>query len=78
MCVMCMYKIVEPIQAAESYEAAIKGNPTDTQLIKKLGTSLVLMHEYDKAVQHYESAIRALGDDELRFQYLELLVKVTS
>ncbi|KOB69873.1 Tetratricopeptide repeat domain 21B [Operophtera brumata] len=55
---------------------SIHGNPTDTQLIKKLGTSLVQMHEYDKAAQHYESAIRALNDDELRFQYLELLVKL--
>lgn len=69
-------EFLEPIQAAESYEAAVKGNPTDIQLIKKLGTSLVLMHDYDKASRHYESAIKLLGDDDLRFEFLELLIKV--
>lgn len=34
------------------------------------------MHEYDKATQHYENAIKLLNDDELMFEYLELLVKV--
>lgn len=68
--------ILEPGQAAESYEAALKGNPKDIQLIKKLGTALVKMHEYDKAIQHYEHAIKLLNDDDLMFEYLELLVKV--
>lgn len=34
------------------------------------------MHEYDKAVQHYENAIKLLNDDELKFEYLEILIKV--
>ncbi|XP_023941812.1 tetratricopeptide repeat protein 21B [Bicyclus anynana] len=68
--------IHEPIQAAESYETALKGNPKDIQLVKKLGLALVKMHEYDKAMQHYENAIRLLNDDELKFEYLELLIKL--
>ncbi|XP_063824062.1 tetratricopeptide repeat protein 21B-like [Ostrinia nubilalis] len=68
--------ICEPAQAAESYEAALKGNPKDIQLIKKLGSALVKMHEYDKATQHYENAIKLLSDDELMFEYLNLLVKL--
>ncbi|KAL4708301.1 hypothetical protein ACJJTC_007707 [Scirpophaga incertulas] len=68
--------IHEPEQAAESYEAALKGNPKDVQLIKKHCTALVKMHEYDKATQYYENAIRQLNDDELMFEYLELLIKL--
>ncbi|XP_052749213.1 tetratricopeptide repeat protein 21B-like [Galleria mellonella] len=68
--------INDPCQAAESYEAALKGNPRNIPLIRKLGTALVKMHEYDKASQHYENAIKSLNDDELMFEYLELLVKL--
>lgn len=34
------------------------------------------MHEFDNAIQHYESAIKMLNDDDLKFEYLELLIKV--
>ncbi|XP_038223244.1 tetratricopeptide repeat protein 21B-like [Zerene cesonia] len=68
--------IFEPIQAAESYEAALKGNPKEIQLVKKLGAALVKMHEYDKAIQHYENAIKLTNVDELRFEHLELLIKL--
>ncbi|XP_013200236.2 tetratricopeptide repeat protein 21B-like [Amyelois transitella] len=68
--------IHEPIQAAESYEIALRGNPKDIHLIKKLGTALVKMHQFDKATQHYEDAIKLLNDDELKFDYLELLIKL--
>ncbi|KAI5637396.1 tetratricopeptide repeat domain-containing protein [Phthorimaea operculella] len=68
--------IHEPIQAAESYETALKGNPKDIQLVKKLGLALIKMHEYDKACQHYENAITESNDRELKFEYLELLVKL--
>ncbi|CAH0729262.1 unnamed protein product, partial [Brenthis ino] len=68
--------IHEPTQAVESYEVAYKGNPKDIQLVKKLGLALVKMHEYDKAAQHYENAIKLLNDDELKFEYLELLMKL--
>ncbi|XP_032512890.2 tetratricopeptide repeat protein 21B-like [Danaus plexippus] len=68
--------IHEPNQAAASYDVALKGNPKDIRLIKKMGTALLKMHEYDKLTQHYENAIRTLNDDELRFEYLELLIKL--
>lgn len=67
----------DPTQAAEAYEAALKGSPKDVQLVKKLGVALVKMHEYDKACQHYENAIRLLNDDDLQFEYYELLIKVS-
>ena len=66
------------MQAAESYEAALKGNPKDVQLVKKLGVAFVKMHEYDKACQHYENAIKQLSDDDLQFEYYELLIKVST
>ncbi|CAH2991716.1 unnamed protein product [Chilo suppressalis] len=68
--------IHEPVQAVESYEAALKGNPKDIQLIKKLGNALVKMHEYDRATQHYENAVKQLKDDDIMFEYLELLIKL--
>lgn len=34
------------------------------------------MHEFDKAIRHYEEAIDSLNDEELKFGYLDLLVKV--
>ncbi|VVC96316.1 unnamed protein product [Leptidea sinapis] len=66
----------DPIQAAESYETALKGNDKDIQLIKKYGTALIKMHEYDKAIQHYEKSIAVVNDEELRFEYLEFLIKL--
>nr|XP_049694551.1 tetratricopeptide repeat protein 21B [Helicoverpa armigera]XP_049694552.1 tetratricopeptide repeat protein 21B [Helicoverpa armigera] len=68
--------IHDPTQAAEAYEAALKGSPKDVQLVKKLGVALVKMHEYDKACQHYENAIRLLSDEDLQFEYYELLIKL--
>ncbi|KAF9409756.1 hypothetical protein HW555_010955 [Spodoptera exigua] len=68
--------IHDPTQAAEAYEAALKSNPKDVQLVKKLGVALVKMHEYDKACQHYESAIRLLNDEDLQFEYYDLLIKL--
>lgn len=68
--------IHEPIQATESYEAALKQNPKDIQLIKKLGIALAKMHEYEKAIQHYEASNDLLNDDDLKFEYFELLIKL--
>ncbi|CAK1598611.1 unnamed protein product [Parnassius mnemosyne] len=68
--------IHEPMQAADSYEMALRGNPKDIQLVKKLGTALVKMHDYDKAIQHYENSIKLLNEDEIKFEYLELLIKL--
>ncbi|XP_026737258.1 tetratricopeptide repeat protein 21B-like [Trichoplusia ni] len=68
--------IHDPAQAADAYEAALKGSPKDVQLVKKLGVALIKMHEYDKACQHYENAIRLLGDDEVQFEYYELLIRL--
>uniref|UniRef100_A0A2H1VZJ3 SFRICE_009072 n=1 Tax=Spodoptera frugiperda TaxID=7108 RepID=A0A2H1VZJ3_SPOFR len=68
--------IHDPTQAAEAYEAALKSNPKDVQLVRKLGVALVKMHEYDKACHHYESAIRILNDEDLQFEYYELLIKL--
>lgn len=55
---------------------ALKDNPKNIQLIKKLGTALMKMHEFDKAMQHYEKAIDTLNEEELKFSYIELLIKV--
>ncbi|XP_068631155.1 tetratricopeptide repeat protein 21B-like [Battus philenor] len=68
--------IHDPIQAADAYQMALKGNRKDIQLIMKLGTALVKMHDYDKAIQHYEDAMKQLNNDGIMFEYLELLIKL--
>lgn len=70
------YFFIEPEEAAEAYEIALKENPKNIQLVKKLGTSLVKMHEFNKATTHYENAIKTINDDELKYEYIELLIKV--
>lgn len=57
---------------------ALKGNPKDVQLLRKLGTALVKMHDYDRAIQHYEDAYQLLNNEEINFEYLDLLIKVNS
>ncbi|XP_041971107.1 tetratricopeptide repeat protein 21B-like [Aricia agestis] len=69
--------IHEPKQAAEAYEIALKGNPKDVQLVKKLGVALYKMHKYDNALQHYENAIKIItDDDDIKIEYFELLIKL--
>ncbi|CAH2071598.1 unnamed protein product, partial [Iphiclides podalirius] len=68
--------IHEPMQAVDSYEMALKGNPKDMQLLRKLGTALVKMHDYDRAIQHYENSCQMLNNEEMNFEYLELLIKL--
>lgn len=68
----------EPEEAATSYEIALRDNPKSIQIIKKLGCALVQMHEFDKATTHYENAIKNLNDEELKYEYLELLIKVST
>ncbi|XP_048479226.1 tetratricopeptide repeat protein 21B [Plutella xylostella] len=68
--------IHEPEQAAECYAAAAAASPRDVSLVKKLGAALVKMHEYDRAIQHYEQAVEAVGDEELMFEFLGVLIKL--
>lgn len=68
--------IDEPEDAATSYEIALNENPKNVQLVKKLGAALVKMHEFNKATTHYENAIKSLDDDDLKFEYFELLIKL--
>ncbi|CAG0921103.1 unnamed protein product [Notodromas monacha] len=68
--------IQEPDKAIEVYEMALKRNPRDAVLARKMGQALVKTHQYAKAVNYYKEAVRT-GDelgisDGLRYDMAEL------
>ncbi len=58
--------IQEPEKAIEVYEAALKKNPRDSALATKIGQALVKTHNYGKAINYYEAALRSGGNNFLR------------
>ncbi|CAD5116982.1 DgyrCDS5817 [Dimorphilus gyrociliatus] len=68
--------IQEPEKAIEVYESALKKNPRDYGLAQKIGQALVKTHNYNKAINYYEAALKAGGQARLRFDLAELLVRI--
>ncbi|XP_054721397.1 tetratricopeptide repeat protein 21B-like [Uloborus diversus] len=66
-------KIEEPERALEAYEQALKLYPKDSDLARKIGTTLVKTHNYEKAVTYYKAAIKAGGSESLRYDLCSLL-----
>ena len=58
--------IQEPEKAIEVYEAALKRNPHDPILAKKIGSALVKTHNYGKAINYYEASLHQGGVQTLR------------
>jgi tetratricopeptide repeat protein 21B len=72
--------IQEPDKAIEVYEMALKRNPRDSVLARKMGQALVKTHQYGKAINYYKEAVRG-GDssgiaDGLRYDMAELHYKL--
>ncbi|XP_041939131.1 tetratricopeptide repeat protein 21B [Alosa sapidissima] len=68
--------IQEPEKAIEVYELALKKNPKDGALASKIGKALVKTHNYAKAINYYEAALRSGQQNFLRYDLAELLLKL--
>ncbi|XP_072020597.1 tetratricopeptide repeat protein 21B-like isoform X2 [Amphiura filiformis] len=68
--------IQEPEKAIEVYEQAMKRNPRDSALASKIGQALVKTHQYGKAINYYEAALKTGGQNFLRHDLAELLLKL--
>uniref|UniRef100_A0A8C8JG91 Tetratricopeptide repeat domain 21B n=1 Tax=Oncorhynchus tshawytscha TaxID=74940 RepID=A0A8C8JG91_ONCTS len=68
--------IQEPEKAIEIYEQALKKNPKDGALASKIGKALVKTHNYVKAINYYEAALKTEQQNFLRYDLAELLMKM--
>ncbi|XP_064419793.1 tetratricopeptide repeat protein 21B [Latimeria chalumnae] len=68
--------IQEPEKAIEVYEHALKKNPRDGALASKIGKALVKTHNYAKAINYYEAALKTGQQNFLRYDLAELLLKL--
>uniref|UniRef100_A0A671XG31 Tetratricopeptide repeat domain 21B n=1 Tax=Sparus aurata TaxID=8175 RepID=A0A671XG31_SPAAU len=65
-----------PEKAIEVYEQALKKNPKDGALASKIGKALVKTHNYVKAINYYEVALKTEQQNFLRYDLAELLMKM--
>lgn len=70
------HSTLQPEKAIEVYESALKKNPRDYGLAQKIGQALVKTHNYNKAINYYEAALKAGGQARLRYDLAELLVRI--
>ncbi|KAJ6650398.1 hypothetical protein lerEdw1_010111, partial [Lerista edwardsae] len=68
--------IQEPEEAIEVYEQALKKNPRDGALASKIGNALVKTHNYSKAINYYEAALKTGQQNFLCYDLAELLLKL--
>lgn len=53
----------QPDTAIEIYEQALKKNPKDYFLVRKVGQALIKAHFYERAVTFYKAAIKSSGQN---------------
>ncbi|XP_036594734.1 tetratricopeptide repeat protein 21A isoform X2 [Trichosurus vulpecula] len=68
--------IQEPEKALEVYDEAYRKNPHDASLVSRIGQAYVKTHQYNKAINYYEAAQKISGQDFLRCDLAELLLKL--
>ncbi|XP_069472384.1 tetratricopeptide repeat protein 21B [Ambystoma mexicanum] len=68
--------IQEPEKAIDVYEQALKKNPKDGTLASKIGKALIKTHNYSKAINYYEAALKTGQQSFLRYDLAELLLKL--
>lgn len=68
--------IVEPDKAVEAYENALRRNPKDSGLAKKIGQALIKSHCYVKAINYYEAALKTDQQKLLRYDLAQLYFKL--
>ncbi|XP_064471618.1 tetratricopeptide repeat protein 21B-like [Ornithodoros turicata] len=69
-------KIQEPEKAIDAYEQALRKNPRDSMVARKIGQALVKTHQFERAVTYYKAAIKTGGQSLLRYDLAELLAKI--
>uniref|UniRef100_A0AAR2IPM8 Tetratricopeptide repeat domain 21B n=1 Tax=Pygocentrus nattereri TaxID=42514 RepID=A0AAR2IPM8_PYGNA len=69
-------KIQEPEKAIEVYQEAVKMAPKDATFATKIGQALVRTHQYDKAVNYYETALSTSMQNSVCLELAELLLKL--
>ena len=60
------------------YETALKKNPKDAALASKIGQALVKTHNYGKAINYYEAALKSGGQNFLRYHFDFVLKHTTT
>ncbi|KRT82678.1 Anaphase-promoting complex subunit 3 protein [Oryctes borbonicus] len=68
--------ILELDKALEAYEEALKLQPTDPFLTKKMGEALVTTHNFQRAVAYYKDTIKLTDNPELKLELADLYVKL--
>ncbi|KAM9307487.1 tetratricopeptide repeat protein 21A [Gastrophryne carolinensis] len=68
--------IQEPEKALEVYDQAQRKKPKDATLASRVGLSLVKTHQYKKAVNYYEAALRMGPEAFLYCNLAELFLKL--
>lgn len=71
-----LMRIHDHEQAIEAYESALKKNPRDYNVGRKMGLLLVRTHFYDKAITFYKAAIKTGGESLLRYDLAHLLMRL--
>ena len=64
--------------AVSAYEEALKMEPRHSQLAAKIGSALILTHQYTKALNYYKDALRdnTQANSFLRTEYASLLIRL--
>ncbi|KAG8573306.1 hypothetical protein GDO81_012353, partial [Engystomops pustulosus] len=65
-----------PEKALEVYDQAQRKKPNDATLAKRVGLCLVKTHQYKKAINYYEAALRMSPEDFLYSDLAELFLKL--
>ncbi|CAH1154815.1 unnamed protein product, partial [Phaedon cochleariae] len=69
-------KVLEPDEALQCYEKALKDSPKDAFLTSKMGKALVESHYFSRAVTYYKETIDLTNDVELKLQLAELYMNL--
>ncbi|CAN7998156.1 unnamed protein product [Ixodes hexagonus] len=69
-------KIQEPDNAIGAYEQALRKNPRDSMIARKIGQALIKTHQFERAITYYKAAIKAGGQPLMKYDLAELLAKV--
>ncbi|KNC33469.1 hypothetical protein FF38_02085 [Lucilia cuprina] len=71
-----MYLEIKPDLAVEAYQKALELNPHDSHLASKLGRAYVKTHQYVKAIQFYQEALKNQNHECLNLNLAELFLKL--
>lgn len=73
---MIYFTYAEPNLAVDAYKKALELNPHDSHLASKLGRAYVKTHQYVKAIQFYQEALKNRNHSSLNLNLAELYLKL--